>query len=97
MNNPILSMLAQGGAGKQNNLLSNLQNSPISMLLRFAQSGGNPMNLLSQMGGPQAQEAMRLINGKNPAQLRQLAEQMAAERGTTIEAIAQGLGLTLPK
>ena len=93
MNNPILSRLAQGAAGQN----SPQQNNPLSMIMRLVQSGGNPLTFLAQMGGPQAQEAMNLISGKNEQQLRETAMKMAQERGTTIEAIAQQLGLTLPK
>lgn len=82
------------GAGQQN---SPQTNNPFAMVMSLIQSGGNPMTMLSQMGGPQAQEAMSLIKGKNPQQLRETAEKMAQERGTSIEAIAQRLGLSLPK
>ena len=92
MNNPILSTLVRGAAGMQN-----LQNGPMGMIMQLVQSKGDPMAMLSRMGGPQAQEAMNLIRGKNADQLRELAMRMAQERGTDMEAIARQLGLTLPK
>ena len=93
--NPMLDRINRTvAAGVQN---SPQANSPFAMVMRLIQSGGNPMTMLSQMGGPQAQEAMGLIQGKNPQQLRETAEKMAQERGTSIEAIAQRLGLSLPK
>lgn len=91
----MMDRLNRAGAGPQQN--SPQANNPFAMVMRLIQSGGNPMALLSQMGGPQAQEAMGLIRGKNQQQLRETAEKMAQERGTSIEAIAQHLGLTLPK
>lgn len=38
---------------------------------------------------------MRLIQGKNPQQLRQTAENMAKQRGTSIEEIARQLGIPM--
>ena len=90
----MMDRLNRAGAGLQN---SPQASSPFAMVLRLIQSGGNPMALLSQMGGPQAQEAMGLIRGKNPQQLRETAVKMAQDRGTNIEAIAQQLGLKLPE
>ena len=91
--NPMMDRINRVVGAGQN---SPQPNSPFAMVMKLIQSGGNPMAMLSQMGGPQAQEAMNLIRGKNPQQLRQMAEKMAQERGTNIEAIAQQLGLKLP-
>ena len=57
------------------------------------------MQMLQQMAGqnPQAAQAMRLIQGKNPQQLRQIAENMAKERGVDLDQMARQMGLTLPK
>ena len=57
------------------------------------------MQLLQQMAGqnPQAAQAMRLIQGKNPQQLRQIAENMAKERGVDLNQMAHQMGITLPK
>jgi len=65
------------------------------ILLQIAKNGGNPMQMLGQMAGqdPKLQQAMRLIQGKNPAQLRQTAENIAKERGLSIEEVAQKLGI----
>ena len=64
-------------------------------LLQIAKSGGNPMQMLGQMAGQdqKLQQAMKLIQGKNPAQLRQTAENIAKERGLSIEEVAQKLGI----
>lgn len=55
------------------------------------------MQMLQQMAGqnPQAAQAMRLIQGKNPQQLRQTAENMAKQRGTSVEEIARQLGIPM--
>lgn len=68
-------------------------------MLQMARNGGNPMQMLQQMAGqnPQAAQAMRLIQGKNPQQLRQIAENMAKERGVDLDQMARQMGLTLPK
>lgn len=68
-------------------------------ILNMAKNGGNPMALMQQMAGqnPMAAQAMRMINGKNQQQLRQIASNMARERGMSLEQVAQNLGLNLPK
>lgn len=64
-------------------------------LLQIARNGGNPMQMLGQMASqdPKLQQAMKLIQGKNLAQLRQTAENIAKERGLSIEEVAQKLGI----
>lgn len=69
---------------------------PMMMLIQAARGGGNPMEILSNMGGnPMIAQGMKLIQGKSPEQLEQLARNMAKERGTTpeqiIEQITQGM------
>lgn len=61
--------------------------------------GGNPKALLNQLAqqDPQVAQAMRMLEGKNAQQLRTMAQNMAKERGTTVEAVAQELGFALPK
>ena len=68
-------------------------------MLQMARNGGNPKQMLQQMAGqnPQAAQAMRLIQGKNPQQLRQIAENMAKERGVDLNQMAHQMGITLPK
>lgn len=57
------------------------------------------MNLLQQMAhsNPQVNQVMQMVNGKNPQQLRQMAENVAKEKGTTIEQVAQSLGMSIPQ
>ena len=69
-------------------------NNPMIALVNAAKNGGNPVQMLQQMAGqdPQVQQVMRMIQGKNPQQLRQMAENMARERGTNVEAVIKQLG-----
>lgn len=70
-------------------------NNPLMMLLQAGRNGGNPMQMLQQMAqrNPAAAQAMNIVRGKSPEQLRQIANNMARERGTTPEEIARQLGI----
>ena len=72
---------------------------PMQMLLQMTRAGQNPMGLLQSLSrqNPQVAQAMRLIQGKNPEQLRKTAENLAKERGYNLEQIAQQMGISLPK
>lgn len=72
-------------------------NNPMMALMNAARSGGNPMQLLQQMArqDPQIRNMMKLIEGKSPQQLRQTAENMAKQRGTSVEEIARQLGIPM--
>ena len=74
-------------------------NNPMMAMMQMMRAGQNPMQMLQRMAGqnPQAAQAMRLIQGKSPQQLRQIAENMAKERGVNLEQMAQQMGITLPK
>ncbi len=69
-------------------------NNPVIALVNAAKNGGNPMQMIQQMAGqdPQMRQFMQMVNGKNPQQLRQMAENMARERGTNVEAVMKQLG-----
>lgn len=72
---------------------------PMMMLMNAMRNGQNPMAILQQMAinnNPQAVQAMRLMQGKNGAQLKQTAENMARQRGMSLEDVARQLGITLP-
>ena len=74
-------------------------NNLVNSLLRNMQGGMNPNALLSQMArsDPRVAQALQMLQGKSPDQLRTMAENMARERGTSVEQIAQSLGIRLPK
>lgn len=78
------------------NPMQMMGNNPLMMLMNAMRNGGNPMTLMQQMAGqnPQVAQAMRLMQGKTPQQLRQTAENMAKQRGTSVEEIAKRLGLS---
>lgn len=69
-------------------------NNPVITLVNAAKNGGNPMQMIRQMAGqdPQMRQFMQMVNGKDPQQLRQMAENMARERGTNLEAVIKQLG-----
>ena len=75
-----------------------INNNPFMALMQLARSGGNPMQMLSQMAArdPRAAQAMKLIQGKSPQELRQVAENMAKERGMTLDENARQMGVNLP-
>lgn len=71
---------------------------PMMQIMAAIQSGKNPAVVLNQLArtDPQIAQAMRMINGKNPQQLREMAENMAKERGLNIEDVARSLGIAIP-
>lgn len=76
-----------------------MQNNFLGQALQIAMSGGNPMGLVQQMinRNPGMGQAVQMIQGKNQSQLRKMAENMARERGTTLEEIAKHYGIQLPE
>lgn len=70
-------------------------NNPILQLVQMVRGGGNPMQLLKQMvvNDPRMAQAMKMVQGKNTQQLQQMAQNMARERGTSVEEVIQNLGL----
>lgn len=74
-------------------------NNPIAQMMQFARGGGDPMQFLQQFGGqnPIAANLYQSMQGKNPAQLREMANNLAKERGVTIDAVAQRLGIRIPR
>lgn len=71
-------------------------NNPI---LQAAMGGMRPAQFLQQMIGqnPMAAQAMNLIQGKSPEQLHQIADNMAKQRGTTVDEIARKYGIHIPQ
>ena len=70
-------------------------NDPMQLIMSVMRSGGNPMQILQQMAvnNPQAAQAARMIGGKSPTELKQIALNMCQERGTTPEAVLKQLGI----
>ena len=72
-----------------------MQSNPIAMLMQAMRGNQNPMGMLQQMAmsNPQARQAMQIMRGKDPQQLRGALENMARERGTTLEQVARQMGI----
>lgn len=70
-------------------------NNPIMQLAQLARGGGNVMQAMQNMAGQDKRiaQAYGMIQGKSPQQLRQIAENMARERGTNVGDIMRQLGL----
>lgn len=73
-------------------------NNPMMAMINAMRKGGNPMALVQRMAAqnPQMRQFMQMINGKSPEQLRQMAENVAKERGVSLNDVARQLGITIP-
>ena len=71
---------------------------PMAAMLNSMSKGKNPMLMMQQMAAqnPQMRQFMQMIQGKTPEQLRQMAENVAKERGISINDVARQLGITNP-
>ena len=74
-----------------------VQMNPMMFLMQAARSG-NPMGMLQQLAGqnPQISQAMRMMQGKSTQQLQQMAQNMANERGVSLNDVARQLGIMIP-
>ena len=70
-------------------------NNPLQLLITAAMNGGNVNQMINQMArnNPQMAQASRMISGKSPQQLQQMAINMCRERGTSPEAVLRQLGI----
>ena len=70
----------------------------IQMMMQAAQRGMSPQQFFQQYAGnPEVEKFAQIAQGKSRDQLMQTASNMAKERGTTIDAVAQQMGLPLPQ
>lgn len=60
-------------------------------VIQMIQRSNNPQQI-SLLG-----QAMKMVNGKNPDEARQIAMNMARERNIDIGALANQMGIQLPK
>lgn len=60
-------------------------------LIQALRGNGNPVGMLQQLAGqnPAIAQAMKMIEGKSPQQINQIAANMARERGVDINALTQ--------
>lgn len=68
----------------------------LRQMVRLVMGGGNPMTMLLQDEDPRTRQAANMLRGKSKAELQQMAMNMAAERGTTVESVARSLGIQIP-
>lgn len=68
-------------------------------LIQMMQSGGNPMQLLSQMGrqNPMVGQVLQMTNGRTPNEMRDMAQRIAQQKGVDLNQLAQSMGLKLPR
>lgn len=87
MNNPMMNMVA-----------NKMGQNPVFQLMNVMRNGGNPMALVETMAknNPQMAQFMQMTKGKNHEQLYKMAQNVATERGTSLEQVAQQLGIQLP-
>lgn len=73
-------------------------NNPLASLMGLIRNGKNPQAAIAQMAqsDPQVAQAFRMMQGKSPAQLRQMAINMAKEQGVNINDVLRQLGVNTP-
>ena len=76
-----------------------MMNNPMSQIMNALQQGVNPNQIAMQLAqhNPAVRQAMQMVNGKTPEQVRDMAFQMAKERGVDLNQLARNLGIRLPK
>ena len=94
MNNNILNF---PNVPKTQNVSNQGQFNPMQIIMNQFMNGMSPMAILNRMAGPQVNQAKQIIGGKNQDQLRQIAMNMAAQRGVDLNNLAQQMGINLPK
>ena len=75
-----------------------MMNNPLVSLMGLVKNGGNPQAMLNQMAqtNPQVRQAMQMMQGKSSAELRQMAMNMAKEKGVNINDVLRQLGVNIP-
>lgn len=70
----------------------------MSFVMNAFRSGMNPTAIMQNVAAnnPAMQQFMRMVSGKTPDQLKQMAENMAKERGLSLNDVARQLGIALP-
>lgn len=65
--------------------------------IQALQKGANPNQLMMQLAqnNPAVRQAMQMVNGKTPDQIRDMARQMARQRGVDLNQLMQTLGIRL--
>ena len=78
--------------------MMNAANSPLVQVAMAMRQGQDPLQVLQRLAAqdPRAAQAIHLLQNKSPQQLREIAENMAKERGTTTADIARSMGIQFP-
>lgn len=88
--NPLLNMMSNGGP------MGMMQNNHILQLVNMVKSGkGNPMQMIQQMAGQNSQmnEVMKMLNGKDETQMKDLMNKTAKEKGVDLSQLAKNIGM----
>lgn len=66
----------------------------LQTMMQAAQGGMTPQQFFQQhAGNPEVAQIAKIAQGKNRDQLMQTASNMAKERGTSLETLAQQMGI----
>lgn len=65
--------------------------------IQAIQQGANPNQLMMQLvqQNPAVRQAMQMVNGKTPDQIRDMAQQIARQRGIDLTQLTRQLGIKL--
>ena len=78
-----------------------MNNAPMTpaQAIQILRTGGNPNLMMRTMiqQHPVVRQAAQMMNGKTPEQIRDMAYNLAAQRGVDLNQMAQQLGIQLPK
>lgn len=78
-----------------------MNNAPMNpmQLIQMLRNGGNPNQLIAMAAqrNPALRQAMQMVNGRTPEQVRDMAYDLAKQRGVDLNQLARQLGIRLPK
>jgi hypothetical protein len=68
-------------------------------IIQAVNNGANPNQLMMQLAqtNPAIRQAMQLMSGKTPTQIRDMVQQQAQRRGVDLNRLVQQWGVQLPK
>lgn len=68
-------------------------------ILQMVQNGANPQQLIMQAAqqNPAIRQAMQMVNGRTPEQIRDMAVNMARQQGIDLNVLARNMGIRLPE
>lgn len=75
-----------------------MTNFNIGQIMQMAQRGVDPNRLAQQLiqQNPAVQQAAQMMQGKTPAQIKQMAYNRAAQMGVDLNQMAKDMGIKLP-